>query len=290
MGTKQGRPSLALRLEETPCPAQRPQTPALKVRPLRRRFCLPISPTSRKIPAQRCNRLLTLLRAPTRVRAPCLERWGSRAPSRRRAPQIRIVSRKGSNRLRSFTYRRGVLAGRLVFGETVRGDLRWRSSRSRRSRARQLAARTPNAGRDHLIAPERRVEKSQRPIDRCLVCCGARNVRGTYRNGGVAGWRTFSEEVVVADARSTVSFAPGMSAAATSPLVAGGATLSASPRRIATGSRMRLRLSGSRLCTMPGPSRTRLFTPWMLRSSLAWASSAAPAGCAKNASASEREY
>ena len=72
----------------------------------------------------------------------------------------------------------------------------------------------------------------------------------------------------MADMRQHREFSSGMRAAATSPLVAGGATLSASPSQILTGALMPLRLSGSRLCTMPGAIAKTAFTPGMLRSSL----------------------
>ena len=74
----------------------------------------------------------------------------------------------------------------------------------------------------------------------------------------------------MADTGSSCSAAPAITARAAAPLVCGGATVSASPSTIDTGSRNEASCSGAKARMIAGANRNTARTPGMARASLAW--------------------
>ena len=162
---------------------------------------------------------------------------------------------------------------------------RWCSPGLRSSTGRAGA----QANLEGLLARERRVEQRQRAVDRGLVRRGARNFRRADGDGGVARWRAFGEEIVMADARQHGQFGAGNERRGDFAVGRGRGDLVGVAQK--DRDRKPHALEAFRIEALDDARghHERRFHSGMLRSSLAWASSEAPAGSAKNASASARE-
>ena len=88
--------------------------------------------------------------------------------------------------------------------------------------------------------------------DRLALCIGLGNPDLALRNDRLSRFAAGGQEIIVSDAGKLLQLRPWIALATTSPLVVGGATVSASPSTIATGVLICARLVGSSACTRAG--------------------------------------
>jgi len=210
----------------------------------------------------------------------------------------------------------GVLAGWLVFGETITGGFRsgdragpggtgarqtGRGARVPRKPTDTQRERVETAYRSALrlnrraqialsyLAPSVASKNATASSIAVLMRRGAWDLR---RADGIVSFPAdvhFGKEVIVADMRQRREFGSGDERRGDLAIGCRRATFVGVAEKDTHGGRMALRLSGSRLWTRAGAITNAAFTPGMLRSSLRWARAGATAGCLKKASASERE-
>ena len=114
--------------------------------------------------------------------------------------------------------------------------------------------------------------------DRLALGIGLGNPELALRNDRLSRFAAGRQEIIVSDAGKLLQLRPWIALATTSPLVVGGATVSASPSTIATGVLICARLVGSSACTRAGAIAKTARAYGMEWSSPACATSAATSG------------